>query len=102
MTTLTINDLHEDHQLDRAALATIRGGVNDWIRTFQPPSALRGSIIGSLNINNYLLINPVFNTLNQYEFVNVDVSESFDSAINVLVNQANAGANTTTPAIPAF
>lgn len=106
MTTLTIHDLEESKQLDHAARTAIYGGVNDWIATYRPQSALglRPTIIGQLNINNYLLVNPIFNTLNQYEFVNIDIAQTFDSAINVLVNQSNTGANGTpsVPAIPAF
>jgi hypothetical protein len=106
MTTLTIHDLQESKQLDSAARTAIYGGVNDWIATYRPQSAssLRGAIIGQLNINNYLLVNPVFNMLNQYEFVNIDVAQNFNSAINVLVDQSNAGSNGTpsAPAIPAF
>ncbi len=104
MTTLTIHDLQESKQLDSAARTAIYGGVNDWIATYRPQSAssLRGAIIGQ--VNNYLFVNPVFNVLNQYEFVNIDVAQNFNSAINVLVDQSNAGSNSTpaAPAIPAF
>lgn len=107
MTTLTIHDLPKSKTLDRAARSAIYGGINDWIATYRPQSALRNAVIGQLTVNNFLLINPIFNTLNQYEFVNIDIAQTFDSAINVLVNQSNAGSNGTpgvpaVPAIPAF
>jgi len=102
MTSLTIQDLHESKRLDGAARKAIYGGVNDWISTYTPRSALRGAIIGQ--VNNYLLMNPVFNILNQYELVNIDASQNFDSLINIVVDQANAGSNSAhgVPAIPAM
>lgn len=104
MASLQIHDLHTDTLLDKKALATIYGGLSfGWIVPFQPerPSSPQGVIIGQMQVFNLLLVNPVFNqiqqTVNQVNFVDINTTQVVDSSVNVLVGQGNSGNNRSLP-----
>lgn len=89
MAKLTISNLHESKAIDRAARTAIYGGINDWVATYRPGSSSPNTFINNVNI----LVNPVFNTLNQLNLTNIDVAENTDSLINIDVDQASQGEN---------
>jgi len=90
MAKLTISNLHESKAMDRAARTAIYGGINDWVATYRPgSSSLPYTFINNVNI----VVNPVFNTLNQLNLTEIDVAENTDSFINIDVDQASQGKN---------
>lgn len=95
MASLQIRDLHFSKRLDKKALAATYGGTYDWISTFRRGSPFNpyNIIIGKMQIFNVVLIDPVFNTLNQNQFINIDASEAVDSDINIRVDQGQTGSN---------
>ncbi len=102
MTQLKINDLQNKTALEEKALAAIYGGINTgFILPYQDKKrrqpTMVPTIIGSIEVTNNFLINPVFNlinkTVNQNQFVNVDTSNIADSIVNVLIGQDQAGSN---------
>jgi hypothetical protein len=89
MAKLNISNLYESKAMDRAARTAIYGGINDWIASYRPGSSLPYTFINNVNI----VVNPVFNTLNQLNLTNIDVAENTDSLINIDVDQASKGEN---------
>jgi hypothetical protein len=97
MATLKIHDLSVSRDLDAKARAVIRGGISfGWIRPYvgNQSSPVGHTFIGQINVSNTFLLNPVFsttyNTVNQLEFVTIDVAENVDSLIAVDVAQGQA------------
>lgn len=97
MATLKIHDLSVSKDLDAKARAAILGGISfGWIRPFagKQSSPVGNTFIGQVNVSNTFLLNPVFstvyNTVNQLEFVTIDVAENSDSLIAVDVAQGQA------------
>ncbi len=95
MAILNIDDLHASEAQDRRAMKTVRGGRMSfgWIRpyTAQSGSSPFSIFIGQIQVYNYTLINPAFNTVNQVEFINVDASQVVDSSVQISVEQGQDG-----------
>lgn len=95
MATLEIIDLPTGEHLDGRALKGIRGGRMSfgWIRPYQEPTATPpfGIFIGELNVYNILLANPVFNSVNQVAYNNIDASGNVDSDLRIAVGQGQDG-----------
>lgn len=96
MAKLMIKDLRADETLDKQAMLDVRGGRMSfgWIRPFSRQSGAfpYNVFIGQIQVYNYTLINPVFNTVNQVEFINVDASDVVDSDVRISVSQGQNGA----------
>ena len=104
MASLQIHDLQINKLLDEKALATVYGGLSfGWIVPYQPnrSSSPASVLIGQMQVFNLLLVNPVFNqieqTVNQVNFVDITTTEVVDSSVNVLVGQGNSGSNSSLP-----
>jgi len=88
MTSLTINDLHEQREIDHEGMSFIRGAgapwVFGWIQPYEPaqPSAL-GPVINLYQTNNTFYANQV---VNQYQTLDVTNSAS-NSNVTVGVGQ---------------
>ncbi|WP_322028730.1 hypothetical protein [Paraburkholderia sp. J76] len=88
MTSLAINDLHLQRDLDRKAMSFIRGAgapwVFGWIQPYEPaqPSQL-GTIVNLYQTNNTFYANQV---VNQYQTLDVTNSAS-NSNVTVGVGQ---------------
>lgn len=100
MASLQIYDLNVSTHLDAKARAAIYGGFNfGWIRPYvgSRPSSSYGNttIIGQ--VFNTFLINPTYNTVNQLEFVTIDVAENVDSLIDIDVAQGQSGRSRSLP-----
>jgi len=96
MATLSINDLPANKSHDRQAMTALRGGMSfGWIRPYQSASASTpfNVIIGKLQVFNFRLINPIFQTVNQTNLVDIDITETFESSVQVAVGQENLGSN---------
>ena len=103
MALLKIRNLQSYKQLDVHAQAVVYGGINTgFILPYQKKRSSSATlpynmIIGSIQVTNVLLIDPVFNllnkTINQNQFINVDTSNVADSVLNILVGQDQAGSN---------
>jgi len=104
MASLQIHDLNTRQLLDEKALATVRGGMSfNWIMPYRSGSAGSqapyGTTVNSLQmqVTNVLLVNPVFNniyqTVIQNELVNIDASDTVDSAINILIDKGQSAGN---------
>lgn len=85
MASLLIRNLDSSRILDKKALAVTYGGIFDWISTYRPnkSSSPYGIFIGQLQVVNVLLVNPVFNTLNQVAIIDVDASNNTDSDLEI-------------------
>jgi len=101
MASLKIYDLHTSTDLDAKARAVIYGGMSfGWIRPYtdnQSSPSFGTTIIGQIQVFNTFLINPTYNTVNQLEFVTIDVTENVDSLISVDVAQGQAGRSNSFP-----
>lgn len=106
MASLQIHDLDTHHSLDNKALAAVHGGMSfGWIVPHGYGSGAGGSqapygtIVSSLQmqVTNILLVNPVFNNISQTviqnELVNIDASDTADSAINILIDKGQSAGN---------
>lgn len=95
MATLKILDLPTGKPLDRRAMKRVVGGRMSfgWIRPYQEPVAAppAGIFINQLNVYNILLANPVFNTVNQVAYNNIDASNNVDSRLQIAVGQGQGG-----------
>ena len=96
MATLKIHDLHANEAQDRQAMNSVRGGRMSfgWIRPYTEPTtgpSPFGIFIGQIQVYNYTLINPVFNTVNQVEYTNIDASQVVESAVQISVGQGQGG-----------
>lgn len=85
MASLQIRNLDSSRVLDKEVLAVTYGGIFDWISTYRPgaSSSPYGIYIGQLQVVNVLLVNPVFNTLNQVAIIDVDASNNSDSVLDI-------------------
>ena len=96
MATLSINDLQANERHDRQAMANLRGGMSfGWIRPYQSGRATTpfNVIIDKLQVFNFRLMNPIFQTVNQTNLVDIDITETFESSVQVAVGQENLGGN---------
>ncbi len=96
MATLSINDLPANKRHDRQAMKALRGGMSfGWIRPYQSAGSSTpfSMIIGKLQVYNYRLINPIFQTVNQTNLVDIDITETVESLVQVSVGQENLGSN---------
>lgn len=72
MATITITDLSVNRELDRKALAQVRGGAAPWVYGWMAvPSTLRAQpqVINFYQVNNF-----ADQMINQYQMVNVNNS----------------------------
>jgi len=104
MASLKIHDLSANAQLDAKALAVIFGGMSfGWISPYrkQGSSPFGNTYIGQMTVSNTFFINPIFNqtynTVNQLEFVTVDVAENVDSLVNVDIDLGQTAASQSLP-----
>jgi hypothetical protein len=86
MATIRINDLCANRELDRQAMAHIRGAdgagwVFGWIRPYLPSQAGVAPVINFYQINNY-----ADQLINQFQMVNVSNSAP-NSVLNVGVDE---------------
>lgn len=91
MATITIKDLSTNRELDREAMASIKGGgapwVFGWIKPYVPSSSGSfGPVINFYQINNY-----AEQMINQIQVVDVN-----NSAANSNINIAVDGTSTNT------
>lgn len=95
MAILNINDLHANEAQDRQAMKTVRGGRMSfgWIRPYTEQSGTSpySVFIGQIQVYNYALINPVFNSVNQVEYISVDASQVTDSIVQISLDQGQDG-----------
>jgi len=93
MPTIQIDDLPASCDLDRRAMAQVHGGRMSfgWLRPYTEQSSPMpfNVLIGQVNVYN--LVDPVFNTVNQVEYTNIDISNVADSAIGTAVAQRQGG-----------
>lgn len=101
MATLVIKDLRMSVRLDRKAQRNIIAGMGfGWISAYRRGgSNPYGIAINHLQVFNVLLVNPIFNTVNQNQFLNIDASDAVDSAINILVDQGQTGTSQSLPVV---
>jgi hypothetical protein len=95
MAILDIKDLHANEAQDRHAMKAVRGGRMSfgWIRPYTEQSGASpvSVFIGQIQVYNYALINPVFNSVNQVEYISVDASQVVDSSVQISVRQGQDG-----------
>ncbi|RQS05443.1 hypothetical protein [Burkholderia sp. Bp8998] len=91
MTTLAINDLHMQHDIDRKTMSFIRGAgapwVFGWIQPYTPPAP--APAFGPV-VNLYQTYNTFY--ANQVQIQNVDVTNSAPGA-NIAVGVGADGRN---------
>ncbi len=76
-------------------METVRGGRMSfgWIRpdTEQSGTSPFSIFIGQIQVYNCALINPVFNSVNQVEYINADANQVVDSSVRISVQQGQDG-----------
>ena len=103
MADIVIKDLTENTDLDRAALKAVAGGISSfgWIRPYQKKSGLSQmpsvnyfDLSGSTFLENpTFVINQDFSTNNQFQIIDVDVSQTIDSSVGINLGQGQVGLN---------
>ena len=82
MTSITINDLHTHRDLDRTAMAGVRGAgagwVYGWIRPYVEASSSFGSTVNFHQTNNYYSADQMN--------IQVEVIDINNSAANAIIN----------------
>lgn len=96
MANLKIENLSSSQDLDRNARAEVLGGRMSfgWLTPYTEQTSASSPfniLIGSLNVNNYTLVDPVFHTVNQVEYTKIDIGSAVDSAITNTVGQSQDG-----------
>ncbi|WP_179402639.1 hypothetical protein [Burkholderia guangdongensis] len=91
MTSLAINDLHLQRDIDRNAMSFIRGAgapwVFGWIQPYAPPAPAFGPVVNLYQTNNTFYANQVVN-----QFQTVDVANSAANS-NLTVTVGEDGRN---------
>lgn len=102
MADIVIKDLAENADLDHAALQAVAGGISfGWIQPYrkksavaQMPSVTYYDLSGSTFLQNpTFVINQDFSTNNQFQIIDVDVSQTIDSSVGINLGQGQVGLN---------
>lgn len=102
MADIIIKDLAENSELDREALKAVTGGISfGWIQPYrkkaaiaQMPSVNYYDLSGSTFLENpTFVINQDFSTNNQYQIIDVAVSQTIDSSVGINLGQGQVGLN---------
>ena len=95
MAKLKIENLSLSQELDRQGREKVFGGRMSfgWLTPYTEQSSASSPnvLIGAVNVYNYTLVDPVFNTVNQVEYTKIDIGSAIDSSIVNTVGQSQNG-----------